>query len=305
MFRALTTNSPYGVFRLDTAGRCEYVNERWCELSGLTREQALDEGWKAALHPDDLAIVLAQAERAARGDVDGAVEYRFVLPDETTCWIEGFISVVRSPTGSALGCVGTCLDITARKETEDALVRSSERFRVAFDNAPIGVALLTPDGRWFHVNQALCDLLGYTADELCKLTFAEITHPDDLAANLERSRKQLEGEAWEMRIEKRYIRSDGQIVWVALSNEVVRDSLGRPLYFVAQIEDITQRRETERALLRGRRALPTCVRRCPDRDGARLPGRALAACQSHDLRDHRLQRVGVARAHRPGRHAPG
>jgi PAS domain S-box-containing protein/diguanylate cyclase (GGDEF)-like protein len=248
MFRALTSSAPYGIFRLDTEGRCAYVNERWCELSGLTAEQALGDGWTVAVHPEDLDGVRAGVDRAAAGrDVDGPIEYRFVHADGSVRWMHGSTSAVHDAQQHVIGCLGTCLDVTAAKQTEEAL-RSSERFRVAFDNAPIGVALLTPDGRWFHVNQALCDLLGYTVAELQELTFADVTHPDDLAANLERSRKQLEGDEWEMRIEKRYVRSDGTIVWVALSNEVVRDDSGEPLYFVAQIEDITQRRETERAL---------------------------------------------------------
>jgi PAS domain S-box-containing protein/diguanylate cyclase (GGDEF)-like protein len=250
MLAALVERSPYGFFRLDAAGSCEYVNDHWCRLAGLTPESALGDGWRAAVHPDDLATVLASLERAALGDVDEGPgpEYRFLHADGTVRWVEGFAtSFAAAPDGSS-GRVGMCLDVTDRKETEEALMRSSERFRVAFDNAPIGVALLTPDGRWFHVNQALCDLLGYTSEELCELTFVDLTHPDDLAANLERSRKQLQGDEWETRIEKRYIRADGQVVWVALSNEVVHDTKGEPLYFVAQIEDITQRRETERAL---------------------------------------------------------
>jgi PAS domain S-box-containing protein/diguanylate cyclase (GGDEF)-like protein len=248
MLRALTTHAPYGVFRSDAEGKCEYVNERWCELSGLSRKQALGDGWIAALHPDDAERVRGEWAEAAAKARDSLVEFRFLRPDGGVRWIQGSASPLRDEDGNLTGWLGTCLDVTARREAKEALLRSGERFRVAFDNAPIGVALLTSDGRWFHVNKALCELLGYEAEELCRLTFADVTHPDDLAANLERSRKQLQGGDWEKRIEKRYIRSDGGIVWVALSNEVVRDAAGEPLYFVAQIEDITQRRQTEKAL---------------------------------------------------------
>jgi PAS domain S-box-containing protein/diguanylate cyclase (GGDEF)-like protein len=248
MLRALTTHSPYGIFKAAADGSCEYVNERWCELTGLTREQALGDGWAAALHPDDKHRVRDELRHAIAEGLDWTVSCRFLRPDGTILWIQGFASPLRDDEGVLTGWVGTCLDLTARKEAEEALLRSSERFRVAFDNAPIGVALLTPDGRWFHVNRALCELLGYSAEELYDLTFADLTHPDDLAANLERSRQQLEGGEWERRIEKRYIRADGEVIWVALSNEVVRDDDGEALYFVAQIEDITQRRHTEKAL---------------------------------------------------------
>jgi diguanylate cyclase (GGDEF)-like protein/PAS domain S-box-containing protein len=248
LFRALAAHTPVGVFVSDANGACTFVNERWCELAGLAHDDATGDGWLAALHPDDRERVLAEWHVAAQDARDSVVEYRFLHPDGTSRWIQGFASALRDADGSVAGWVGTCLDLSERKAAEADAAEIAERFRVAFDNAPIGVALLTPDGRWFHVNKALCDLVGYAPAELYELTFADITHPEDLAGNLERNRQQLEGGTWERRIEKRYIRADGEVVWVALTNEVVRDASGLPLYFVAQIEDITQRRETENAL---------------------------------------------------------
>lgn len=248
LFRSLAAHAPVGVFVSSVESGCTFVNERWCELAGLPPEHALGDGWMTALHPDDRERVLAEWAVATAAGRDSVVEYRFLQADGTTRWIQGFAAAHRDDDGQIVGWVGTCLDLTERKAAEEALAEVGERFRVAFDNAPIGVALLTPDGHWLHVNRALCDLLDYTPADLQKLTFADITHPEDLASNLERSRKQLQGEDWERRIEKRYIRSDGEVVWVALTNEVVCDASGEPLYFVAQIEDITQRRNTENAL---------------------------------------------------------
>jgi diguanylate cyclase (GGDEF)-like protein/PAS domain S-box-containing protein len=248
LFRSLSAHTPVGLFVSDADGRCTFVNERWCRLTGLSHDEALGDGWLAAIHPDDRERVLGEWAIAAESGSDSVTEYRFLHRDGTSRWIEGFAAAHKDADGRIVGWVGTCLDQTQWKLAEAATAEISERFRVAFDNAPIGVALLSPGGRWLHVNNALCELLRYTPEQLQELTFAELTHPDDLAANLERSRKQLEGEDWEPRIEKRYIRSDGEAVWVALTNEVVRDAAGEPLYFVAQIEDITQRRETETAL---------------------------------------------------------
>ena len=248
LFRALAAHTPVGVFVSGVDGRCTFVNQRWCELTGLSHDEALGDGWVAALHPDDRGRVLAEWAAASAAGDDSITEYRFLHPDGTARWIQGFAAAHRDGRGDVVGWVGTCLDLSERKAAEAAAAEAGERFRVAFDNAPIGVALLAPDGHWLHVNQALCELLGRTPDELGKLTFSDLTHPDDLADNLERSRKQLEGDDWERRIEKRYIRSDGKVIWTALTNEVVRDAAGKPLYFVAQIEDITQRRETENAL---------------------------------------------------------
>jgi diguanylate cyclase (GGDEF)-like protein/PAS domain S-box-containing protein len=248
LFRSLAAHTPVGLFVSNADGRCMFVNERWCELTGLSQGEALGDGWMAALHPDDREHVLEEWAAAGEAGRDSVTEYRFLHTDGTEKWIQGFAAAHRDADGQIVGWVGTCLDLTERKAAEAATAEVDELFRVAFDNAPIGVALLTPDGHWLHVNKALCDLLDYTPEELQELTFGDITHPDDLAANLERSRRQRVGEEWEPRIEKRYIRSDGGVVWVALTNEIVRDASGEALYFVAQIEDITQRRETENAL---------------------------------------------------------
>jgi diguanylate cyclase (GGDEF)-like protein/PAS domain S-box-containing protein len=248
LFRSFAAHTPVGLFVSGTDGGCTFVNERWCELAGLSRDEALGVGWMAGLHPEDRERVLAEWAAASVTGDDSVVEYRFLHADGTAKWVEGYAAAHRGADGQIVGWVGTCLDLTERKEAEAAAAEGNERFRVAFDNAPIGIALLSPDGHWLHPNNALCELLGYTREELQELTFADVTHPDDLASNLERSRMQLEGEQWDRRIEKRYIRSDGDVVWVALTNEVVLDASGEPLYFVAQIENITQRRATENAL---------------------------------------------------------
>jgi len=245
---SLATHTPMGVFASDATGACTFVNARWCELAGMAAEDALGDGWMGAIHPDDLDRVHAEWAAASAAGRDSVIEYRFLRPDGSERWIQGFATAHHGSRGGIAGWVGTCLDQTDHRAAVAAADEMVERFRVAFENAPIGVALLSPEGYWLQVNGALCDILGYTADELRVRTFADVTHPDDLLANLARSSKQLEGNDWERRIEKRYIRSDGETVWVALTNEVVRDHAGTPLYFVAQIEDITQRRQTDDAL---------------------------------------------------------
>ena len=129
-----------------------------------------------------------------------------------------------------------------------ALDLTADSFRVAFDSAPIGVALVAPDGRYLKVNDALCRMLGYGCEELLALSFADVTHPDDLAATLARKDRQLRGEPGQTRIEKRYLRSDGETIWVAVSSTMVGDANRVPLYSVAQIEDITDRKRIEEEL---------------------------------------------------------
>ncbi len=248
LFEVLATHTPVGIFVSSAEGGCVYVNERWCELTGLTPEQAMGDGWAVALHPDDAERVNREWAEAAVAGRDSVVEYRFVRPDGAVSWIEGYAATLRDRGGRVVGWVGTCLDYTARKEAEEARQRAAERFRVAFGNAPIGMALVTPEGHWIDVNPALCDLLGYSEEELLRLSVTDVTHPDDRATTLNRRQRRLAGHVFPSRIEKRYVRADGGIVRVAVSSTVVRDSSGRPLYSVSQIEDVTERVRAQEAL---------------------------------------------------------
>src|SRR3569623_1592289 len=127
--------------------------------------------------------------------------------------------------------------------TPDAFARlreAEERFRLAFEHAPIGIALGSPEGKFTRVNRALCELLGYTPEELVATTFQEITHPEDLNLDLENVRQVLSGEVRDYEMEKRYLHRDGHIVWALLSVALVRDEAGEPLYFISQIQDISE-----------------------------------------------------------------
>jgi PAS domain S-box-containing protein len=128
------------------------------------------------------------------------------------------------------------------------LQRSEERFSSAFEHASIGMALVSPDGRWIKVNRALCRLIGYTAEELYERTFQDVTHPEDLELDLAQVRQMLAGEILSYQMEKRYFHKEGRVVWVLLSVSLIRDSQGRPVHFISQIQDITERKDAEAAL---------------------------------------------------------
>ncbi len=121
-------------------------------------------------------------------------------------------------------------------------------FASAFEHAAIGMALVGPDGRWLKVNRAICEMIGYTEAELMGSTFQDITHPEDLAADLENVKRILGGEIASYQMEKRYFHKQGRTVWVWLTVSLIRDAAGEPMHFIAQIEDITQRRQVEEAL---------------------------------------------------------
>jgi two-component system sensor histidine kinase EvgS len=136
------------------------------------------------------------------------------------------------------------------------LQENEERFRATFEQAAVGIAHIAPNGLWLRVNQKLCDIVGYTREELLQKKFQDITYPEDLAADLECVRQVLDGEIPTHSKEKRYIRKDGSLVWINLTVSIVRNSSGDPAYIISVIEDLTERKrgEDERKKLEGQLA---------------------------------------------------
>jgi two-component system cell cycle sensor histidine kinase/response regulator CckA len=150
--------------------------------------------------------------------------------------------------GKAIRLFGVLQDITERKRYEQTLWETNERFIAAFEHAPIGVALVMPDGRFIKVNRAICELVGYDRAELLSLAFQDITHPDDLESDLQNTRRVLGGEISKYEMEKKYVHKHGHFITVLLSVSLVRGDQGQPCYFIKQIQDITARKVAESAL---------------------------------------------------------
>ncbi|MCC7269627.1 MAG: PAS domain S-box protein, partial [Rhodocyclaceae bacterium] len=136
-------------------------------------------------------------------------------------------------------------DVTQRKRAERALRESEARLRALFDSAPVGIAIADTDGRYLMVNRAQCEMLGYGEAELLRRTFADVTHPDDVQANLDIAARLWQGEIGAGSVEKRYVRKDGSALWVLLTVSPVRTADGEVLGSVGVAQDITERREAE------------------------------------------------------------
>ena len=143
-------------------------------------------------------------------------------------------------------------DISERKQAYNTLPEVRDYFRNVFDYAPIGLALVSLEGRYLQVNQALCEMLGYSAEELQATTWQAICHPDDLDSSLDYVRRIKQGENPRYHLENRYLRADGHAIWVWQSFILIDDSEGHPLYFIANVQDITERIQTEEALERSK-----------------------------------------------------
>lgn len=249
--------------------------------------------WRARVHPDDIEQVSNLLTTAISSGNFYQSEHRVIHPDGTVRWLLGMGHVLENEkNGQPERMLGILMDISARKQaeialqqlnvdlekritertaelihinnclrqallirtqTQKALQESEDRFRSAFDNAAIGMALVALDGKFLRVNPALCQFLGYTQAELIQIKFQSITHPDDLDTDLKFRCQVLNNEIQNCHLEKRYFHKNGQIVWVLLNVSLVRDEQGRPLYFVSQIQDISDRKQSETVLYESNR----------------------------------------------------
>ena len=168
----------------------------------------------------------------------------------------GFLAPVALVATGALAATAVSLAAMARirgdfaRRTRD-MAESNRRLLITFDRAAVGMALLDPSGKWLRVNDRFCEIVGRPCEELLALSIQEITHPDDIEADLDLIDGLLAGGAEDMRVEKRYLRKDGSIVWAEVSRTLVRDSAGRPEFFVSVNQDISARKEAEDRLVAG------------------------------------------------------
>ncbi|MGB3633734.1 MAG: PAS domain S-box protein, partial [Rubrobacteraceae bacterium] len=139
-------------------------------------------------------------------------------------------------------------DLTERVEGERQLREAEERFRSAFENTPVGMAIVSPEGRYTQVNRAFCELLGYSEEDLFDKTYLDLTYPEDYETSIDHTRRLDSGALDGYTLEKRYIHADGHPVWVSLSISLVKDADDEPLYYISQIQNIEERKQAEAAL---------------------------------------------------------
>jgi PAS domain S-box-containing protein len=200
-------------------------------------------------HPEDQPKVAAAVQVSLESGESFDFEARLITAKNNLRWVRA-IGKPLFRDGHTVGMRGMVQDITYRKAAEETLRLSESRFRNAFEHSAIGMALVSPEGKWLKVNKQVCDLLGYTEDELMCRTFQDITHPEDLDADVAYVGQMLAGELKTYQMEKRYFHKNGQIIWVLLAVSLVRDAQGAPLHFISQIVNITERKKAEEELSR-------------------------------------------------------
>ncbi len=164
---------------------------------------------------------------------------------------------------SCVRLYGTFQDIDEQKKLNYKVTQSEKQFRSAFENSSIGMALISPEGKWKEVNESLCNIVGYSQQELFERTFQDITYPEDLETDLKLLQELIEEKRQRYTLEKRYIHKNGHVVWISLAVSMVKDQNGKIVHFISQIQDITEKRNAETLLKNERKLLRTLIDNIP------------------------------------------
>ncbi len=247
------------VFMIDENANFQYVNEGACTALGYSREE-FEHMNVGDVDPDWPAERWSEHWEALKKAGSMTMELRHRRKDGTIFPVE--VSANYIQFGDKHYNMAIARDITERRLLEEQ--KENERMRLFFERQLVGMTITSPTKGWLHTNKKLQEMLGYTHDELTHMTWADLTHPDDLAKNIEPFEKLLNGEINDYMIEKRYIRKDGNIIDTNLSVSCVRNEDGSVNYLLGLIEDITERKRAEEALSAKEREFRSLSENIPD-----------------------------------------
>lgn len=240
-YRTLFERIPVALYRSTPDGKLLAGNAALARLLGYESSDAM----RGLYVPDSFARPEQREHMSALAQANGMVdayEVELIRPDGSRVWARDTMRVIQS--GDDIVFEGALVDVTERKRVEDALRESEERFRTSFEEAPLGIVLVDLDRRLFKANREMCTILGYTEEELLRLTLNDVLHPDDRPDTPEKLAL-LSGEIRSYQKEVRYLRRDGAVIWADLNVSLVRDAGGNPAYTIGQVQDITARKHAE------------------------------------------------------------
>jgi diguanylate cyclase (GGDEF)-like protein/PAS domain S-box-containing protein len=238
-----------GVAHVAMDGRFLRVNRRLCEMFGYAEGELVGRSVKALSHPEDRDLTDTERARMHRGEIDVArLQKRYLRNDGSTLWAEMSVTLERDAAGTPLYEISVLDDISARKAAEAALRDSEARYRHTFELAGVGVAHIGLDRRFQRVNRRFCEILGYAEEALIGRTGREFSHPEDLDHMNQQRPRLYAGGIEAVRGEKRYLRKDGSVVWVAYTLALERDAAGNPQHEIAVYDDVSARKAAETAL---------------------------------------------------------
>ena len=242
---AAVEQSSASVVITDPQGRIEYVNTRFCQLTGYTVEEAAGRNPRILKSGKTPPEVYRQLWQTLRSGEEWRGEILNKKKNGQEFWESASISPIKNETGEIIHFVAVKEDITEQKKIRESLRESETRFRGYFEYSQIGMAITSPTKGWIEANDQLQKMLGYTLAELRRMTWAELTHPDDLEADEKLLERMLAGEIDNYALDKRFLRKDGEIVYTNLTVSCIREDTGDLLNILASFQDITERKKLE------------------------------------------------------------
>lgn len=230
------------------SGKLWLVNREFCRVFALEEAQIIGKNDRE-LFPKAIADTMAINDRIVMETKQPLTTEEQVYHDDGS--LHTYLSLkfpFFDERQQVTSIIGIATDITQKKQIETELKKTTAKFRHTFELAAVGIAHVAPDGKWLRVNQKLCQIVGYTKEELLQKTFQDITHPEDLDTDLEYVRQMLSGKIDTYSMEKRYIRKDSNLVWINLTVSLVKKSNGEPDYLISVVEDISDRKQLEFSL---------------------------------------------------------
>lgn len=248
--------APLGMAIADREGRYIKVNRAMTDFLGYTETELLAKTYMDVTYSDDLATNVSLRKEMLAGKA-GLIqmEKRYVRKDGRIVWAVMVASTISDQDGNPLYTIGQMLDIDWQKKVEQSLRESESRFRAIFDNSSTGIAAIDTNGFMVYFNEAFRAMLGYSAETLKQKNFSEFTHPDDLIKEKRYLEEIQAGKRESYRLEKRYVRADGGMLWIDISAATIRNSAGNIVNFIAVVRDITESKEATLALVQFRQKL--------------------------------------------------
>ncbi len=251
-YRALMAQSPQFFWTINAEGEIVEDVAAWRAYTGQTHEETLGHGWMRAIHKEDRQETARIWEQARAAQSHYQVHFRLRRYDGVYRLFETHGFPIFEKDGTLKGWIGVTVDITERKALEDELKQSEEKFRLTFEQAPVGIAHVGLDGHFLLFNQKFCDIVGCTREELATTSYYDIlqqqNHSDDTATSLQESiRPILQGTQAAYTEERAFTRKDGKGIWMNFTITLMRDASGQPLYFIVVVEDISERKRAELA----------------------------------------------------------
>ncbi|MEZ5335740.1 MAG: PAS domain S-box protein [Methanolobus sp.] len=265
LFKATFQQSAVGIVRTSPEGDFQKVNKRFCDIVGYTGEELLSMNYMDITYPDKSGFEKEMISWMRAGEIDSyEVEKRYIHKNGSPVWVKLFSNVIRDESGSIKYIVCIIEDISSQKRAESLLHESEGFFRTMYESSGIGIVKMSVhDKRIKQANAAFCNMLGYTEKELIGKLLREISYTEDLAENVEKHNMLINGEISSIQMEKRYLHKDGHHVWGLLNANLIFDVQGLPLYFIGNVLDITEIKNSQRLLRESEEKYRTYVNNSP------------------------------------------